>query len=97
MKARTIGIKILKNQLSEYIRLVKSGTRVLITDHDQVVAEIVQPNLESYSKVKLELIDEWRNSGKMLSPSTKKKKIEPSHLRLQTGTAQKLIDSDRGE
>ena len=37
---RTVGLKVLKNRLSEYIRLVTSGETVLVTDRDRVVAEL---------------------------------------------------------
>jgi prevent-host-death family protein len=37
---RSVGIKELKNKLSEYIRLVSQGETVLVTDRDRVVAEI---------------------------------------------------------
>jgi antitoxin (DNA-binding transcriptional repressor) of toxin-antitoxin stability system len=38
---RSIDLKILKNKLSEYVRLAAGGETVLITDCDRVVAEIV--------------------------------------------------------
>jgi antitoxin (DNA-binding transcriptional repressor) of toxin-antitoxin stability system len=40
---RAVGLKVLKNKLSEYARLVTDGETVLITDRDRVVAEIVPP------------------------------------------------------
>ena len=40
---RSVGLKVLKNKLSEYVRLVASGETVLITDRDRVVAELVPP------------------------------------------------------
>jgi antitoxin (DNA-binding transcriptional repressor) of toxin-antitoxin stability system len=41
---RSVGIKMLKNKLSEYIRLVAStGETVLVTDRDRVVAELNPP------------------------------------------------------
>jgi len=40
---RTVGLKVLKNRLSEYIRLVSSGETVLVTDRDRVVAELRPP------------------------------------------------------
>ena len=40
---RSVGLKILKNKLSEYVRLAAGGETVLITDRDRVVAEIVPP------------------------------------------------------
>jgi antitoxin (DNA-binding transcriptional repressor) of toxin-antitoxin stability system len=40
---RAVGLKVLKNKLSEYVRLVANGETVLITDRDRVVAELVPP------------------------------------------------------
>jgi antitoxin (DNA-binding transcriptional repressor) of toxin-antitoxin stability system len=40
---RSVGIKVLKNKLSEYVRLVAKGETVLVTDRDRVVAELVPP------------------------------------------------------
>jgi antitoxin (DNA-binding transcriptional repressor) of toxin-antitoxin stability system len=40
---RSVGLKILKNKLSEYVRLAAGGETVLVTDRDRVVAEIVPP------------------------------------------------------
>jgi antitoxin (DNA-binding transcriptional repressor) of toxin-antitoxin stability system len=40
---RTVGIKILKNKLSEYVKLAASGETILVTDRDVVVAELVPP------------------------------------------------------
>ena len=40
---RAVGLKILKNKLSEYVRLAAGGETVLVTDRDRVVAEIVPP------------------------------------------------------
>ena len=42
---RAVGVKVLKNKLSEYIRLVIAGETVLVTDRDRVVAELVPPRL----------------------------------------------------
>lgn len=38
---RVVGIKVLKNKLSEYVRLASQGETVLIADRDRVVAELV--------------------------------------------------------
>lgn len=40
---RTVGLKVLKNRLSEYIRIVAGGEVVLVTDRDRVVAELRPP------------------------------------------------------
>jgi antitoxin (DNA-binding transcriptional repressor) of toxin-antitoxin stability system len=41
---RAVGLKILKNKLSEYVRLAAQGETVLVTDRDRVVAELVPPS-----------------------------------------------------
>ncbi len=40
---RAVGLKTLKNKLSEYVRLVANGETVLVTDRDRVVAELTPP------------------------------------------------------
>ena len=40
---RAVGLKTLKNKLSEYVRLAARGETVLVTDRDRVVAELVPP------------------------------------------------------
>ena len=40
---RAVGIKVLKNKLSEYVRLAAGGETVLVTDRDRVVAELGPP------------------------------------------------------
>ena len=40
---RAIGLKVLKNKLSEYVRLAQGGETILVTDRDRVVAELVPP------------------------------------------------------
>ena len=38
---KTVGLKVLKNKLSEYVRLAAAGETVVITDRGEAVAEIV--------------------------------------------------------
>lgn len=40
---RAVGLKTLKNKLSEYVRLAAGGETVLVTDRDRVVAELTPP------------------------------------------------------
>ncbi|MCC6196060.1 MAG: type II toxin-antitoxin system prevent-host-death family antitoxin [Burkholderiales bacterium] len=40
---QTVGVRDLKNKLSEYLRRVRSGERVLVTDRGEVVAELLPP------------------------------------------------------
>lgn len=40
---KTVGLRELKNRLSEYIRQVRAGEGVLVTDRGEIVAELVPP------------------------------------------------------
>jgi antitoxin (DNA-binding transcriptional repressor) of toxin-antitoxin stability system len=48
---RAVGIKVLKNKLSEYVRLARGGETILVTDRDQVVAELVPPRVDRATTV----------------------------------------------
>ena len=42
-RMRAVGLKVLNSKLSEYVRLAASGETVLVTDRDQVLAELGPP------------------------------------------------------
>lgn len=43
----SVGIKALKNRLSEYVRAAAAGETVLVTDRGQVVAELISPRVRA--------------------------------------------------
>ena len=43
---KSVGLRELKNRLSEYIREVRSGEDVVVTDRSEVVAQIIPPGQE---------------------------------------------------
>ena len=61
---RTAGIKDLKNRLSFYLREVKKGEKILITDRDQVIATILPVERGEEDSKLLSLVKEgfatWR-------------------------------------
>ena len=40
---KSVGLRELKNRLSEYVRDVRSGEGLLVTDRGEVVAELIPP------------------------------------------------------
>jgi antitoxin (DNA-binding transcriptional repressor) of toxin-antitoxin stability system len=40
---KAVGIKVLKDNLSKYLALVSAGETILVTDRDEVIAEIRKP------------------------------------------------------
>lgn len=65
---RVIGLKILKNKLSEYVRLATGGETVLVTDRDRVVAEIVPPHAGVGAHVSDVVLADLVRSG-LMSPA----------------------------
>jgi antitoxin (DNA-binding transcriptional repressor) of toxin-antitoxin stability system len=55
----TVGLKILKNKLSEYVKLAAAGETVVITDRDRVVAEIVPPRPRQESVIERGVREGW--------------------------------------
>jgi antitoxin (DNA-binding transcriptional repressor) of toxin-antitoxin stability system len=65
---RAIGIKVLKNKLSEYMRLAASGETVLVTDRDRVVAELRPPSPERPVSIGDALLADAVGRGLVLPP-----------------------------
>ena len=42
-RMKAVGVRELKNRLSEYLRLVRAGEDILVTDRGEVIAELRQP------------------------------------------------------
>ena len=68
----TVGIRNLKNSLSQYLKLVKGGERIIITDHNRIVAEIIPAaKAEEANKLMEEYLDDQIETGK-ITPALKK-------------------------
>jgi prevent-host-death family protein len=52
MRATTVGTRELKNRLSEYLRRVKAGETVIITDRGRPVGQIVPIQLDLTDRLK---------------------------------------------
>jgi len=51
---KAVGVKVLKAKLSEYLRLVKAGEVVLVTERDEVVAELHPAHRQNLAPTTLE-------------------------------------------
>ncbi|HEX3954759.1 MAG TPA: type II toxin-antitoxin system prevent-host-death family antitoxin [Stellaceae bacterium] len=60
----TVGLKTLKNKLSEYVRLAASGETVVITDRDRIVAELVPPRPKKESFTERGVREGWLTPAK---------------------------------
>lgn len=65
---RSVGIKDLKNRLSEYVRIAAAGETVLVTDRDRVVAELVPPQAGRSPELSDALLAEAVRQGWVSAP-----------------------------
>lgn len=93
---KTVGIKDLKNNLSAYIREVRRGTRVLVSDRDIIVAELREPLFERGRRESLNpIVSEWVAAGLVQLPSTEKRTLRRSPVKLKAGTAREILNELR--
>jgi prevent-host-death family protein len=60
----TVGLKALKNKLSQYVRAAATGETVVITDRGRVVAEIVPPGPKAESVIERGVREGWITPAK---------------------------------
>jgi antitoxin (DNA-binding transcriptional repressor) of toxin-antitoxin stability system len=65
---RAVGVKALKDRLSEFVRLAAGGETVLVTDRDRVVAELGPPRLGRAPAVADALLAEAVRQGWVTPP-----------------------------
>jgi hypothetical protein len=95
---KTVGVKELKDNLSAYLREVRRGVRILVSDRSVVIAELREPGTSYGADESLHpLLEEWVRKGLVRLPTRPKTKMPPSPLRLPNGTATRLLDEERGD
>jgi len=94
---KTVGIKALKDNLSSYLRDVKTGVLILVTDRGSVVAEIKEPEIGNLMYEEDSLMKEWVEEGWLIPARKRKRRCQKSGIELKEGTAAYLLDRDRGE
>lgn len=92
--ATRVGVKELKNRLSAYLREVRKGRRILVTDRGEVIAELHQAPQESQPEKRA--IEEWLQSGDIVLPARQKLPLPAPLVHLPAGTSQELLDELRG-
>ena len=97
---KSVGVKQLKSRLSEYLRLVRSGETVLVTDRDEVVAELRTARRQPGTSNSLDdLLDPLAERGEVTRASLPKRrwKWKATGLGLPAGSANALLEEIRSE
>ena len=93
---RSVGLKVLKNRLGEYVRLAAGGETVLVTDRDRVVAEIVPPRAGRSPFLADALLAEAVREG-WLTPPTLTGSPPPRKPVAPFGDLMRELEKDRDE
>lgn len=90
---RTVGVRELKDKLSHYLRLVRGGEELLVTDRGQVVAELRPPGRPGAQSPLDELIRVGLASACAPNSPSAYRKLPPT----RPGLGKHLLDAERGE
>jgi antitoxin (DNA-binding transcriptional repressor) of toxin-antitoxin stability system len=97
---KTVGIKRLKARLSEYLRAVKRGAVVVVTDRDQGVAELRATQRDRELPEDLtQTLDALAAAGEVTRAAAVKRgwRWGPKGLGLSPGTAATILDDLRAD
>jgi antitoxin (DNA-binding transcriptional repressor) of toxin-antitoxin stability system len=94
---RSVGLKVLKNKLSEYVRLAATGETVLVTDRDQVVAELGPPRQGRSPELHDAALAEAVRHGWLTPPRLREPGPPPRLPVTRTATLLRELSRDRGE
>jgi prevent-host-death family protein len=87
---KTVGLKVLKNRLSEYVRAAAAGETVVITDRGRVVAELVPPRPKPESVIERGVREGW------IRPAVRGPDWPPQPTPIEGYTLEQLL-ADLGE
>jgi antitoxin (DNA-binding transcriptional repressor) of toxin-antitoxin stability system len=93
---RVVGLKVLKNKLSEYVRLAAGGEVVLVTDRDRVVAELRAPAGRGPTAADAVLADLMRR-GLMTPPLAVRENPPPRQPVAPLADVLAELDADRSD
>jgi len=94
---QTVGLRELKNRLSQYIRRVRDGQLVIVTDRGQVVAELRPPG-QTPAGTKIDpAVARLVNRGLLVPGARNDARSYPRQSRsMRSGTITTLLDAERG-
>jgi antitoxin (DNA-binding transcriptional repressor) of toxin-antitoxin stability system len=97
---RAVGIKQLKAKLSEYLRLVKSGETILVTEREAVIAELRPSRRQGRAAESPEaVLEALAESGEVTRASASKEgwRWRPRGLGLSSQQVQAILEDLRAD
>jgi antitoxin (DNA-binding transcriptional repressor) of toxin-antitoxin stability system len=94
---KMVGLREMKNRLSEYVRQVRAGQVVVVTDRGQVVAELRSPGQVPPGAKVDPAVARLVNRGILVLGTPNTGRVYPSLSRLLRSTSSaKLLEAERG-
>lgn len=94
---RVVGLKVLKNRLAEYVRMAAAGERVLVTDRDRVVAELIPPQPGTPETAADAVLAEAVRAGWLRPPVMPTGTVPPRQPVAPLSELLEELDRDRGD
>ena len=77
----TVGVRDLKNQLSQYLQYVKDGEKVVVTEHNKIIAEISVPKKEGELTAVEEKLARLSKEGLIIPAKRRKSCVKPPQIK----------------
>jgi antitoxin (DNA-binding transcriptional repressor) of toxin-antitoxin stability system len=94
---RAVGIKTLKNKLSEYVRFAADGETILVTDRDRVVAELGPPQPGRAAEVSDALLADVVRRGWLRPPIVASSVLPPRKPVMPLSEVLRDLEADRDD
>jgi antitoxin (DNA-binding transcriptional repressor) of toxin-antitoxin stability system len=94
---RAVGIKALKNRLSEYVRVAADGETILVTDRDRVVAELGPPQPGRAAEVSDALLADVVRKGWLRPPIVASNVLPPRKPVMRLSEVLRDLEADRDD
>ena len=94
---KAVGLKTLKNRLSEYVRMAANGEVILVTDRDHVVAELTPPRQDRSIGVADALLAEAVRKGWIRPPAIPSQDAPPRIPVTKFKVLMQELDKDRAD
>ncbi len=91
----TVGLRELKNRLSEYVSRVKAGASLMVTDRGQPVAELRPVSREDRRRMRRVSLEDLVRAGLLTPGKPNNPKLYPLMTRLGHRSSSELLDEER--
>ncbi len=99
----TVGIRVLRDNLSKFLERVALGVRILVTDRGRVIAELHAPGMEINQALNNDftVFQNWIEQGDIKPGKAAaydyKQALEHIKVKSPEGTWKSVLDKERGE